>query len=68
MGEANKMFTITKEKEPKQSKEEIKAAYAKLTEQIQSLFTHSRLGVFSEEGHNFVYCQDCEKRFYGMDI
>ena len=47
------------------SKEE---SHAQLLEQIQSFCTHRRLGVFSEEGHNFVYCQDCDKRFYGMDI
>jgi len=49
----------------KKTKEE---SHAKLTEQIQSQCTHTRMGVFSEEGHNFVYCQDCGKRFYGMDI
>jgi len=59
---------MTKKNQLKQSKEEIKTAYAKLTEQIQSLCTHRRRGVFSEEGHNFVYCKDCNKRFYNMDI
>lgn len=68
MGEANKMSSMTKKKKPKQSKEEIRVAYAKLTELIQSNCVHRRLGVLSEEGHNFVYCQDCEKRFYKLDI
>ena len=73
MGKDRKGITLkggamTEKKKPKQSKEEIKAAYAKLTEQIQSLCPHRRMGVCSEEGHNFVYCQDCNKPFYGMDI
>jgi len=68
MGEANKMSSMTKKKESKPVKKTKEESHAELIEQIQSLCTHRRMGVFSEEGHNFVYCQDCNKRFYGMDI
>lgn len=73
MGKDRKGITLkggamTKENQPKQSKKEIKVAYAKLTEQIQSLCVHRRRGVSSKKGHNFVYCQDCEKCLYKLDI
>lgn len=35
---------------------------------IQSRCAHRRRGVVSEEGHNVLYCQDCNKPFYGEDI
>ena len=47
--------------QPKQSKEEIKAAYAKLTEQIQSLCTHRRRDFVFEGGRNVTKCLDCGK-------
>jgi len=55
-------------KKAKRTKAEIKAAYAKLTEQIQSLCTHRRLHLFTEEGRDFVECLDCEKRLCELDI
>jgi len=69
MGEANKMSSITKKiNQLKKKTETIEESYAKLVELIQSNCVHRRLGVFSEEGHNFVHCLDCGKRFYGIDI
>jgi len=52
----------------KKTKEEIKVAYAKLTELIQANCTHRRLHLFTKEGHDFVECLDCEKRLCELDI
>lgn len=35
---------------------------------VQSRCKHRRMGVLSQEGHNILYCQDCNKPFYNKEI
>ncbi len=35
---------------------------------IQSRCIHRRIGILTEEGHSFLYCQDCVKKFPDKEI
>ncbi len=35
---------------------------------IQSRCIHRRMGILTEEGHSFLYCQDCEEKFPNKEI
>jgi len=53
------MVKLSKDKEAKKRE---------IIQLVQSRCKHRRMGVLSQEGHNFLYCQDCNKPFYGRDI
>jgi hypothetical protein len=40
----------------------------KIIDMLQAQCVHRRATVFSQNGHNFLKCLDCEKRFYKVDI
>ena len=53
------MVKLTKDKEAKKRE---------IIQLVQSRCKHRRMGVLSQEGHNLLYCQDCNKPFYNKEI
>ena len=53
---------------PSRKTQDAEAEKRRIIQQVQSLCKHLNRGVLSLEGHNVVYCQDCLKKFYHMEV